>query len=1278
MITPVVLKAQKGHRTARFPISTHRCSTLALIDTGATRSCVSWDFVNMMKPKPKLSEYRGNSLISATGTDLRPRGEITIDVNIGKTKLTDVTFTVCSRLKDTMIIGLDTLKKHRLGIFWEEDRMCLEKEGDDKIVINSVAEGLQSLLLKTTAILPPRTSAVVPTVPQNPIPQDTIFELKKHPCLEETHPDLQVISMIHFSGDATPHTIPINIINPYFHSIQLNRGTTIGDLHIQYQEDYPQKFDEVGEVLEERLPATPANSKLLTSPADISQHQKVKFPNAEIEDSYRKELEELCEQYSDVFSKDASDIGHTKLITMEIPTGDSPPLAQKPYHLPLKHLEWVANELEELERAGVIQRSVSPWASPIVIVPKRSEEGKPPQKRLCVDYRLLNSLLPPVTKGLSRAKGVLTLVPLPKIDQLYGRLGGAKFFTSLDMRAGYHHIGLSPDAQMKTAFVTQFGKYEYVKCPFGLAQAPAYFQEVVLRTLQGLHFCFGYLDDILIFSKTKEEHLDHIKQVFDRLRKAGLKLKFEKCDFFRKHLYYLGHMVSDEGIQAMPNKIESMNKMPTPSTVTEIRQFLGLTGYYRKFVPHYADVTRPMTHLTKKGVPFKWTDKCEEAFQYLKEALTSSPILVYPDPCKPYVMFTDASKYAWASVLTQEYEEEIEGDRIKILKPIQYLSGLFHGSQVNWATLTKEAFAIYRSVTKNAYYLDGAFCTIMTDHKPIKNFLERKTNNPKVNNWAVELSCYQLKVQFISGKKNTLADAFSRLIEKEIAVKLEPEKDGMEFGYFAFDEEEPIKIGAITNKPSRIIIGNQTIKPGPNAHKPNLQIDLKSEELFRLQKDDPALRGIMTDLLDHQGTKFGKDYGLDPRTQIMYKKSVINERNVKRVAVPRVLVPIVLHQGHDLLGHNGTPRTYQFLRQQFWWKGLRVDVDKYVKTCLKCQQHNVQPQGYAYMHLKVPNMPMKFISMDLIGDFLTSSKGNVYALTAIDMLSNYAWCIPIPNKRSETVLEAYLKNIYAKFGGSLLMLTDNGSEFISKIFKKVLLELGTEQIFSSPHHPQGNGRIENFHRFLKACISKMVNQDMEWDDVTDLATASYNFMPNTQSKESAHYLMFGRDPITNLTKLLLPSIRYAGDERGLLQLDVLRGAYALAAHNLKVARERQKEPFSVKPEPHYKVGDLVLLRNYGKTAWEPKYLDSYRVIEVQRRQLTLEDKKGRQRKANIKDIRHQYPVDDVLRELPDAQMFGRSTKYFIHPRNLPDLKWKLVTKTLPDDLDSYKCIIEQP
>ena len=280
-------------------------------------------------------------------------------------------------------------------------------------------------------------------------------------------------------------------------------------------------------------------------------------------------------------------------------------------------------------------------------------------------------------------------------------------------------------------------------------------------------FAIAYLDDIIIFSKNKEEHLQHLEIIFERLREAGLKLKRSKCIFMKMHKEYLGNLISEKCIELMPDKLLAIKEMPVPRNPKEIKQFLGLVGYYQKFIPRFLDIAKPLNRLMTHDTTFEWCKKCEFSFQTLKDALCTEPILKFPDLSKPYVLFTDASKHVWAGVLTQPYMVEMGGKLVTVHHLVMYMSGLFRGSQLNWAALTKEAYAIYMSVKRLSFYLTDAEITLGSDHLPLKKFLLKNTLNSKVNNWAVELETFNIHFERISGIWNTLADTLSRIVRMD-------------------------------------------------------------------------------------------------------------------------------------------------------------------------------------------------------------------------------------------------------------------------------------------------------------------------------------------------------------------------------------------------------------------------------------------------------------------------------------------------------------------------------
>ena len=372
------------------------------------------------------------------------------------------------------------------------------------------------------------------------------------------------------------------------------------------------------------LPEIPYNTAFICSPADVPGPCKMQLQDKTITTDIRQKLEELCEEYGEAFSKNNKDIGRTELVKMDIDTGDSPLVSSRPYTLPLKHYEWVQREIESLEHAGVITKSMSKWASPIIVVSKKSAPVEPPKRRLCVDFRKVNELQQEVITA-GKTKGQISIHPLPKIDEMYVKLKGTKVFSTIYLRSGYHHIALSKSSRAKTAFVTPFGKYEFLMVPFRLAQAPAYFQLLLNKVLKGLKFTMTYLDDIILFSQNELQHLENLEIVFSHLWVAGLKMKHSKCDFFKSEIHYLGHLISPEGISPLPNKLDSIKHMPSLNSMKEIKQFLGLTGYYRKFVPRFADISRPLTTLMKKDAKFEWTPVCQKSFELLKETLCGEP-----------------------------------------------------------------------------------------------------------------------------------------------------------------------------------------------------------------------------------------------------------------------------------------------------------------------------------------------------------------------------------------------------------------------------------------------------------------------------------------------------------------------------------------------------------------------------------------------------------------------------------------------------------------------------
>ena len=581
-----------------------------LFDTGAMKSIMSLEMYEKLKLKD-LNTTGIPHVVGASGKSLGARGRTKCEVNINR-RIFYQMFIVWEHLKRPIILSRDFSIQNCIGISWTKTNTRQLTQNNE--IIAETAEyqtpSRASVSLKKNIKIPPRSCTVVD------VDINTTEKIKVEVIPDQlwlsANPNICTYSMIADLKEREPNTVtPFIIVNFSHHK------------HLYLLKDHVVAFAEKdcneGEVLEictmEQLekelprnwipkrkqqemfseffenPIMQKDDDFLKSPAEAPVHRKVLLEDKNISPKTYEAFDKLCKKYDDIISKNSGDIGKTMLVEMEIDTGNHPPIASKLYTLPLKHYNGVQKEIETLERAGIIERSISPWASPVVIVPKKSTPGEPPRRRMCIDYRRINKLQPEVTKA-DGGKGCISLIPLPKIDELYAKLKGYKVFSSLDLRSGYYHIGLKELAKPKSAFVlSSLGKYQFNRVPFGLAQAPAHFQKLINNLLKGCKFSMGYLDDIIIYNRSEKEHLEHLEEIFTRLKAAGLKLKLEKCCFFKKHIQYLGHLILADGIQPLPEKLESITKMPAPRNPKEVKQFCGLVGYYRKFVPRFADIS---------------------------------------------------------------------------------------------------------------------------------------------------------------------------------------------------------------------------------------------------------------------------------------------------------------------------------------------------------------------------------------------------------------------------------------------------------------------------------------------------------------------------------------------------------------------------------------------------------------------------------------------------------------------------------------------------------------
>ena len=460
--------------------------------------------------------------------------------------------------------------------------------------------------------------------------------------------------------------------------------------------------------------------------------------NPELTTQQKSELEEVLQQFKTTLSDTP---GKTLRITHHIKTGDSPPINLHPYRVPVAWKDEVKKEIQTMLELGVIKPSDSPWAAPIVTVKKK--DGS---LRMCVDYRKLNS----VTQNDS--------YQMPRVEELIEQLGDSKYTTTLDLTKGYYQVPVDPADCQKTAFLTPFGKFEFQTMPFGLKNAPTTFQRLMDNLLVDCHgFAAAYLDDIVVHSQSWREHLDHLRRIFTILQEAGLTIKVKKCQFGMAECAYLGHIVGKGKIKPEIAKIEAVQGFKQPVTKKDMRAFLGLVGYYRRFIPDFASKSAELSDMTKKNRPQKisWTPSLNFAFRALKESLLTSSVLLCPDYGKPFLVQTDASHRGVGAVLSQQDEKGIE-------RPVAFYSRKLLPRELNYSATEKECLAIVNSLKHFEVHLLGRKFTVQTDHQALHYLQQMQNSNYRLTRWALALQQFDFDVLHRPGTLHSNADGLSR------------------------------------------------------------------------------------------------------------------------------------------------------------------------------------------------------------------------------------------------------------------------------------------------------------------------------------------------------------------------------------------------------------------------------------------------------------------------------------------------------------------------------------
>ena len=527
------------------------------------------------------------TLTTANGLPMHIIGHATITLHLKNLRVTHH-FIIVKSLMTDVILGIDFQREYRISYDWDEEKRCyIRYKGQFLCYTEDMESRINRVSIAKTIRIPPKhNGAISVSIKGHNIKTPTACFIR----LQYIGMEVRLLDRVHdISRNATLQVLVINNSNQH---VNFPKGMKIG--HLEPPIDDLTQIPINSVTTQRMLPKT-------VKPNSFTP------PKYQLDSTTQQQLDNLLGTFNDQFTKDEMTIGTTPLTQMSIDTGDSDPVSQKPYPVAMKHYNWVKEEIDKLLEAGVIRNSQS---APIIVVPK-GDGGK----HLVIDYRALNK----VTRKF--------IWPMLKVEDIFSQLNGAKYFSTLDLRAGYHHIRLTTDSIPKTAFTSPFGKYEYVKVTFGLAQAPAYFQELMTGVLKDLLFTMAYLDDIIIYSSTPEEHLQHVKTVFEKLRHAKLSMKLSKCHFFTKEIQYLGHILGMEGIKPVPAKTEAIKAMHPPVNPKQVHTFLRLVGYYRKFIKNFAKIAKPLTMLTRMDVKFEWKETHHFSFMKLKDAIIQAPIL---------------------------------------------------------------------------------------------------------------------------------------------------------------------------------------------------------------------------------------------------------------------------------------------------------------------------------------------------------------------------------------------------------------------------------------------------------------------------------------------------------------------------------------------------------------------------------------------------------------------------------------------------------------------------
>lgn len=898
----------------------------------------------------------------------------------------------------------------------------------------------------------------------------------------------------------------------------------------------PTHATELSEISAKALMKSVKRGKLQLAHAVIIRDSKTNEVNMPSE-KHAQEVIELLEEFKDTMPDTLPrEQPPIRSITHEINLQPgTAPLSQPAYKMNTKENDELKKRLEEYLEWKHIRPSSSPYGAPVLFAKKK--DGT---LRFCVDYRKLNNAT------------IKDNYSLPRADELFDRLQGAKYFSTLDLQSGFHQIRMNERDIEKTAFNTRYGHFEFLVMPFGLTNAPATFMRLMNSIFQDMldDGVLVFLDDIMIYAKTEEEHRRRLREVLTRLRKHKLYANKKKCKLWQTQVEFLGHIVDKDGLRVLPNKAKAVKDWPTPKDGQEVYSFLGLVGYYRRFINKFSDLANPLFTLIKPEQPFAWSSEHNNAFEKLKDAITNAPVMAIADMKRPFIVHTDASGFAIASVLSQPSDDGLQPN------VVAYRSRKLKNAEKNYPTHDKELLAIVDAFREWRHYLSGhePGVTVHCDNMPTIYLRTKDRLTSRQAKWSDYLSEFNFELKHIKGSENKAADALSR--------RADYQSDASSAAAIASSDPIPIFDEHATEK--------QTCPP-----------DLLSR-IKSLYEHDALAQKLLKDPAIAQRDNKLRNYSVANDTIFYCNRIYIPSPAQANKEVAAKIIADILFECHDAkqAGHRGELQTTANVERLFYFNKLSDTVKKYVHSCHECQvskAKNQQPAGLLHP-MPTPSRPGEFISLDFVTGLPATKQGHDATMVCVDLFTKRAFLIPThTDADTKTVIKLFFKHVVKLLGLPSVIISDRGSIFTSELWKGTWKQFGTLLNISSAFHPQTDGQTERMNRTFEEMLRTYADyrQDL-WDDDLDALEFAVNNTKQTSTKQTPFFLSHGFHPRSPLNIAVgnpaLEPINEA-DRR-----NEWRAAVERAQRNIDIAKRNQKFYADKKrKERIYKVGDKVLL-----------------------------------------------------------------------------------------------------